>query len=199
MSGPVHGYGQANCVGQRGTEATEAWISHVCVSARSRKERKKWTKRLGGHACSDRALGRFRTGEEPRSIVQSRTIERGVLGTICGRRHGHRERPGGRIGRAVEEHARGVRTGAKACRPHAARFVSLPWDNARLPGGLPSRRRLQKAPPRSAHWGWSLMFCSARSRRSFPSGLSFSRMMTKSQGGRVGDANGSVASELTDA
>ena len=123
MSGPVHGYGQANCVGQRGTEATEAWISHVCVSARSIKKRKKWTKRLGGHACSDRALGRFRTYEEPRSIVQSRTIERGVLGTICGRRHGHR---GGRIGRAVE--------GARARRshrregmpPHAARFVSLP-------------------------------------------------------------------------
>ena len=78
----------------------------TCVRFRAVKKRKKWTKRLGGHACSDRALGRFRTGEEPRSIVQSRTIERGVLGTICGRRHGHRERPGGRIGlsigRAVE-------------------------------------------------------------------------------------------------
>ena len=36
-------------------------------------------------------------------------------------------------------------------------------------------------------------------RRSFPSGLSFSRMMTTSQGGGVGDAKGSVASELTDA
>ena len=35
--------------------------------------------------------------------------------------------------------------------------------------------------------------------RSFPSGLSFSRMMTTSQGGRVGDVNGSVASELADA
>ena len=125
--------------------------SHKCAFPRG----KKWTKRLGGHACSDRALGRFRTYEEPRWIVQSRTIERGVLGTICGRRHGHRERPGGRIGRAVEGHARGVRTGAKACRPHAARFVSLPLDNARLPGGLPSRRRLQKSPPRSAHWGWT--------------------------------------------
>ena len=34
---------------------------------------------------------------------------------------------------------------------------------------------------------------------SFPSGLSFSRMMTTSQGGRAGDVNGSVASELTDA
>ena len=36
-------------------------------------------------------------------------------------------------------------------------------------------------------------------RGSFPSGLSFSRMMTTSQGGGVGDAKGSVASELTDA
>jgi len=36
-------------------------------------------------------------------------------------------------------------------------------------------------------------------RQSFPSGLSFSRMMTTSQGGRVGDAKGSVASELADA
>ena len=39
----------------------------------------------------------------------------------------------------------------------------------------------------------------APSMRSFPSGLSFSRMMTTSQGGRAGDVNGSVASELTDA
>ena len=76
------------------------------VDLRFRAERNGPSKRLGGHACSDRALGRFRTYEEPRWIVQSRKIERGVLGTICGRRHGHRERPGGRIGlsigRAVE-------------------------------------------------------------------------------------------------
>ena len=38
VSGPVPGWGQANCVAQRGTEATEAWISQVCVSLRSRKK-----------------------------------------------------------------------------------------------------------------------------------------------------------------
>ena len=128
--------------GYRGMDLTCA-----CVRFRAVKKRKKWTKRLGGHACSDRALGRFRTDEEPRSIVQSHTIERGVLGSICGRASRRSNWT-----RSIEGHARGVRKGAKACRPHAARFVSLPWDNARLPGGLPSRRRLQKAPPRSAHW-----------------------------------------------
>ena len=49
----------------------------MCVSAL-----KKLIKQLGRQACCDRALGLFRTGEEPRSIVQSRTIERRVLGDI---------------------------------------------------------------------------------------------------------------------
>ena len=63
--------------------ATEAWISHVCVRFRAVKKRKKWTKQLGGHVFSDRALGRFRTDEEPRLIVQSRTIERGVHASLA--------------------------------------------------------------------------------------------------------------------
>ena len=105
----------------------------TCVRFRAVKKRKKWTKRLGGHACSDRALGRFRTDEEPRSIVQSRTIERGVLGTICGRRHGHR---GGRIptrGRGARARRSHRREGMPAiARGDAARFVSLPRDDSAL-------------------------------------------------------------------
>ena len=133
--------------------------SHMCAFPRVKK-RKKWTKRLGGHACSDRALGRFRTYEEPRSIVQSRTIERGVLGTICGRRHGHRERPArGRIGRAVEGHAHGVRTGAKACRPSRA---ATQRASSRCPGQRAVARQVARfgrtASPETArrktHWGW---------------------------------------------
>ena len=113
--------------------------SHMCAFPRVKK-RKKWTKWLGGHACSDRALGLFRTFEEPRSIVQSRTIERGVLGTICGRRHGHRERPSnwtrGRGARARRSHRR---EGMPAiARGDAARFVSLPRDSARLSGSTAS-------------------------------------------------------------
>ena len=83
-----------------------------------------------------RALGRFRTGKEPRSIVQSRTIERGVLGTICGQRRASRRArwSNWRRGRAARR-----RSCSRRRRPSrdAARFVSLPRrarDGARAPG-----------------------------------------------------------------
>ena len=85
--------------------------------------------------------------EEPHSILESRTIERRVLGTICGRRHVQRKTRGDQSGHAVEWHARRVHKGAAGAPPstarNAARFVALPWRDS----GVATRRRLQKSRP----------------------------------------------------
>ena len=75
---------------------------------------KKLIRQLCRQACCDRALGLFGTREEPRSIVQSRTIERRVLVTNCARRRSQRDDRGGQAGPVVDAHARDARTGAGA-------------------------------------------------------------------------------------
>ena len=96
---------------------------------------KKLVKQLGRQSCCDRALGLFGTHEEPRSIVQSRTIERRVLVTNCGRRRSLRDDRGGQAGPVVDAHARDARTGAGAppsTRCHTARSVPLVGGHRRI-------------------------------------------------------------------
>ena len=131
-------------------DAREASFARLRVLRRSR-----FIEQLGRSAFGDRALGLFRMYEEPHSIVQSRTIERRVLGTICGRRHVQRKTRGDQSGHAVEWHARRVHTGAAGAPPStardAARSVALPWRHS----GVATRRRLQKSRDTAAAGGGS--------------------------------------------
>ena len=113
--------------------------SHVRLCAQE-----KLRKQLGQRACSDRALALFRTHEEPRSIVQSRTIERRALVTICGRRRSHRDDRGAEAGPVVDgtretlARARGL---PPSTRGDAARSVSLVEGHSGVSADEPRRNR----------------------------------------------------------
>ena len=133
------------------TDATQAW-RHMCVSAL-----KRLLKQLGRQACCDRALGLFRTHEEPRSIVQSRTIERRVLVTNCARRRSQRDDRGGQAGPVVDAHARDARTGAGAppsTRCHTARSVPLVGGHRRITTPLLPHTPSTHPSPLRHHSAW---------------------------------------------
>ena len=117
--------------------------SHVRLCAQE-----KLRKQLGQRACSDRALALFRTHEEPRSIVQSRTIERRVLVTICGRRRSHQDDRGAEAGPVVDgtretlARARGL---PPSTRGDAARSVSLVEGHSGVSADEPRRNRARHA------------------------------------------------------
>ena len=145
MSGPVHGYGEANCVGQRGTEATEAWISHVCVSVRSRKERNgpsgsagtpaataHWTIQNRRGASLDRAVAHDRAR---RPWHHLRSAPQGIAAVVLG----------------LDARSRGTHAAFAQARRHAAPRSALRLaapGNARFQTGcqVSDGRRFQKAP-----------------------------------------------------
>ena len=156
VSGPVPGWGQANCVAQRGTEATgKAWISHVCVSARSRKERNG----PSGSAGTPAATAHWDDSERTRSLAGSCSRARSSAASLAPSAVGATGIANGQPGVELDARSRGTRTAFAQARRHAghrarrrsALRLAAQGQRAvvRLDGV--SRNRLR----RSAHWGWS--------------------------------------------
>ena len=156
MSGPVPGWGQANCVAQRGTEATEAWISHVHVhvhvhvrvSARSRKERNG----PSGSAGTPAATAHWDDSERARSLARSCSRARSSAASLAPSAVGA---TGIANGQAVELDARsrGARAAFAQARRHAAHTQRAssrcPWTTRGCQAGCHrdgvSRKRLHAA------------------------------------------------------